>query len=62
MIETIVTIAIVLAAAFWFFRWIRGAASGEKGCGCGGCGKKCASANAAAGDAEDGCGCGCDHA
>lgn len=63
MIETIVTVAIVLAAAFWFFRWFRGTASGEKGCGCGGCGKHCATGNAA-GDhkREEGCGCGCDHA
>lgn len=43
MIETIVTIAIVLAAAVWFFLWMRGTTSGKKGCGCGGCGKNCAS-------------------
>lgn len=43
MVETIITAAIVLGAAFWLYRWFRGTASGEKGCSCGGCGKDCAS-------------------
>lgn len=43
VIETIVTIAIVLAALVWFFTWFRGTARGEKGCSCGGCTKECGS-------------------
>jgi hypothetical protein len=40
MIETIITGVIILAAAVWFVRWLRGTASGEKGCSCGGCAKQ----------------------
>lgn len=40
MIETIITVAIIAVAALWFARWIRGTASGEKGCSCGGCAKE----------------------
>ena len=47
MVEKIIVAAIILAAAFWFYRWLRGTASGEKGCSCGGCGKECASRSAA---------------
>jgi hypothetical protein len=40
MLETIVVAVIVLAAALWFVRWLRGAAAGNKGCSCGSCGKQ----------------------
>lgn len=43
MLETIIVMAIIAAAGIWFVRWLRGTASGEKGCSCGGCGKDCAS-------------------
>lgn len=55
MIETIITVAIVLAAVFWFVRWFRGTASGKKGCSCGGCGKDCQGRGAAHSHSEDGC-------
>ncbi|MCD8351015.1 MAG: FeoB-associated Cys-rich membrane protein [Planctomycetaceae bacterium] len=42
MVETIIVAAIVLVAVIWFVRWFKGATSGERGCGCGGCGKNCA--------------------
>lgn len=41
--ETVITILIVAAAGFWFVRWFRGTANGEKGCACGSCGKNCPS-------------------
>lgn len=54
MLETIITAAIILAAAIWFIRWFRGAASGEKGCSCGSCGKEnCLSRTADATGAGD---------
>lgn len=61
MIETMVTVAIVLAAGVWFFLWLRGMAKGENGCACGGCGKKCASREGAGpdhagGEGHDCCG------
>lgn len=40
MLETIITVGIILAAAFWFVRWLRGAARGD-GCSCGKCAKNC---------------------
>lgn len=42
MVETIIVGVIVLGAVVWFARWFRGAASGERGCSCGGCSKQCA--------------------
>ena len=47
MVEKIIVAGIIIAAAFWFYRWLRGAASGEKGCSCGGCSRDCASRGAA---------------
>lgn len=56
MIEKIIVAAIILAAVFWFYRWLRGTASGEKGCSCGGCGKDCASRSVAGTDNNADCG------
>lgn len=41
MVEQILVGVIVLGAAFWFVRWLKGAARGEPGCGCGKCAKNC---------------------
>lgn len=41
MIETIVTIAIILGAGVWLFLWARRAAKGDGGCSCGACAKSC---------------------
>lgn len=41
MVETIIVVAVFLAAAFFFVRWLRGVAKGDTGCGCGKCGKDC---------------------
>lgn len=40
MLETIITVAIVLGAVVWFLRWLRGASRGD-GCSCGKCAKNC---------------------
>lgn len=45
MIESVITVAIILGAAFWFVAWLRGTAKGEKGCGCGKCAKSCPTAS-----------------
>lgn len=47
MLETIITIAIIAGALLWFVLWLRGAASGKRGCPCGSCAKSCPSRESA---------------
>lgn len=41
MLETIITAVIIVGAAAWFVRWLKGAASGDGSCACGKCAKNC---------------------
>lgn len=43
VVETIIVVAVFMAAAFFFVRWLRGVMKGDTGCSCGKCGKGCAS-------------------
>lgn len=40
--ETIITVVIILGAAYWLVRHLRRTAKGEAGCSCGKCAKGCA--------------------